>query len=314
MVLVMRQGPSNPKRQHWVPECYLNAWAVPSAKDDKSGVWRIDRVTRQGQLLSLDNVCVEGHIYTRELPNGERDFALERMLSELEDIFVQIIREVIVPMKPLDAEDRAALAYFTAAMLARTPLQRDHTQGQWQEMLEMMQQMERKAKTMSPEQLQGWSRVAPGGGPTMTMEQVEELARRPMQHTLLPTMRGMGRILSQMSIAVLIPHSRHFITSDAHTRPPFYRHVGLGHPSTEVTLPLAPNRMLSFSWLSGVNGLYLEVPDDFVDERNRTTQFHADKWIVSSENETRDAWFKERELPADAWEYSEQAKKASTAE
>jgi Protein of unknown function (DUF4238) len=320
----MRQEKSNPKRQHWVPECYLSAWAVPSAQGGKPGVWRIDRVTRQGQLLSLDNVCVEGHIYTRELPNGERDFKLEQMLSELEHLFDQTMREVIGPMKTLDGEDRELLAYFAGAMLARTPRQRDHVQGQWQAALEQLERMERVAKTMSPEQLRRLpSKVASGGGPSFTMEQVRALATQPVQNTLLPTMIGMGRVLSQMSIAVLISDSLEFITSDApcvmydpaaHTRPPFYRHVGLGYKSTEVALPLAPNRMLHFSWLAGVNGLYLEVPDHFVDEANRTTQFHADRGIVSRTNETRDIWFEERGLPADAWEHSEQAKKASAAE
>jgi hypothetical protein len=44
-----------PKRQHWAPECYLEAWWEPTgARKEKPGVWVIDRGTRTVKQLPIN--------------------------------------------------------------------------------------------------------------------------------------------------------------------------------------------------------------------------------------------------------------------
>lgn len=308
---------THPKRQHWAPECYLEAWWEPTgARNEKPGVWVIDRTARTGKQLSIDNVCVETHMYTMTLPNGERDFDLENTLAALEGLYKQVRDERIGPMKPLSDPDRLTLATFAAAMIGRTPRQREHIRGQWQQALTMMEDIEREMK-ISPAKQMPVSKVASGNGPSLTMDQVRNLVDQPLQHSLYTTMRAAGGALAQMSICVLVTDAKPgFITSDApavlydptaHTRPPMYRAVGFEHANAEFTLPLSPSQMLFCTWRKELEGAYLEVDDQLVDHVNRRTQFHADRWIICGQNATRDFWFEPTPLPADAWENSEQA-------
>src|SRR5580704_7444979 len=107
----MQQQQSHPKRQHWIPECYLKRWAVHAQDGDKPGIWRIDRATRQSRLLSLDNVCVEGHIYTREGSDGRPDYGAEELLGQIEYGFDQVMRDIVEPLDPLCDDSCAALAW-----------------------------------------------------------------------------------------------------------------------------------------------------------------------------------------------------------
>jgi Protein of unknown function (DUF4238) len=308
---------TNPKRHHWVPECYLRAWWDPASPvGEKPHVWVIERQTREGKPLSIDSVFVKTHLYTLTTPDGEKDFELERTLSRVEDDFSRIMERKIVPRKPLPWSDRLGLAFFAAATIARTPRQRDHARGQWQQVLDMCDDMERAMKAATPEQRQRMSPVATGSGPSLTMNQVRELAAQPLQHSLIPFIVGAGKILARMKIAVFVAEGMPgFITSDApcvlydpaaYKRPPIYRPPGLAYKTVEVSLPLAPNRMLHFSWEPRFDGMYLPIDGRVVDEVNRTTQFHADKQILSCKNETCDFWFEDRPLPA--WENTDKAK------
>jgi hypothetical protein len=279
----------------------------------------IDRQTRDGKPLSIDNVFVKTHLYTLTVPGGEKDFALERLLSRLEHDFARIMERKIIPMRPLTRRDRFGLAYFAAAMIARTPRQRDHIRGQWQQVLDMCDDMQRAMQTATPRQYQPLSSTLGSGGRGLSVEEVRELAAQPLQHSLLPSISGAGQILAQMSIAVLVTDaSPGFITSDApcvlydpaaYRRPPIYRAPGLAYKTVEVSLPLTPTRLLLISWNRGFDGQYIPVDDSTVDEANRTTQSYATGKIVSCTNETRDSWFEERPVPADAWENSDQVKR-----
>jgi hypothetical protein len=68
---------NNPKRQHWVPECYLKAWRTPESAEDRAFVWRIDRETREGLVLSIKDVCVERDLYTVRSPGKPDDYGIE---------------------------------------------------------------------------------------------------------------------------------------------------------------------------------------------------------------------------------------------
>lgn len=316
---------SDPKRHHWVPECYLRAWWDPGCKlGEKPYVWRIDRETREAKPLPIDQVFVKTHLYTRRKPDGQRDFSVEKMLSKLEGPFERIMHEKIKPAKPLTVRDRTWLAFFTAAMMARPLAQRDHQRKQWQRVVEIAEDMQQAMNKLPPERRRTAAKALGGGlssgdrSKSMTLDQVRDLVAQPMAHTVVPMTEVAGRVLAKMPLVILTTDSTPgFITSDspcavfdptAYRRPPLYRAAGLAYDTTEVTLPLAPNRLVMFHWkLGGFDG-YMPIPDATVDELNRRAQFHADKHIVCCKSETRDYWFDPGEVPADAWKNSEQAK------
>jgi hypothetical protein len=282
-------------RRVWVPGRYLQVWAAKdTAIPRESRVWRIACVTREATLLPIDRLLPEG---------DEPDSVSSAMLQRMEALLAPTLREVIVPQKAFTPEDRVFLAFLASAMLARSPELRDNWQGEWQQILEQMQRKERIRKTLySPALVQGWATVMSGDSPSFTMKHGEALATPNVHRMLPPTMRGIGRLLSRMSISVLTSESLPFITSDtpcvmvdaaaaaAHASA---RHVTeLASPAAQVQLPLAPDRLLNFSWREEVDGRYLPVADDAVDAANRTTRLHAQTWLVSSFREVRDTWFK----------------------
>jgi hypothetical protein len=99
-----------------------------------------------------------------------------------------------------------------------------------------------------------------------------------------------------------------FITSDApvvwfdrelYKLPPFYRHPGLGSETIEVTMPIAPNRLLLLTHGRATEGYLpilstLEIGMHLIDENNRRTRFHCDDHFVSNSSEKKEIWFDPR--------------------
>ncbi len=279
----MLQEHPYPATQHWVPESYLNGWSVPVGAGGcgrEPQVWRIERTTRQAALVPVAGA----------LPLGDaRATPLARMLSRMEELFVPTMREVIAPEKSLGAEDRAFLAFFAAAMLARTAEERDNWQGEWQQILEQMERKEKIRKSIaSPALIQGWATVMSGDSSSFTMQHGKTLATPNVHRQLPPTMRGVGRLLSRMSMSVARAGDAAFITSD---RPCVMYSAApdananpikeLAAPTTQLQLPLSPDRLLTFSWRQDLDGRYVVADREAVDAANGITQSHAERWLIT---------------------------------
>lgn len=114
-----------------------------------------------------------------------------------------------------------------------------------------------------------------------------------------------------MPMAIFVaPPTDHFITSDsptvwfnpeAHKWPPFWRSPGLAQKSIEVTMPLTPKHTLYLSHDQRIQG-YKQVSGKIVQELNRRTRFHCDKWFVSWKGEVRPEWFDPGVPPEGRWE------------
>jgi uncharacterized protein DUF4238 len=302
---------TRPKRQHWNPKCYLKAWLDPGCPPgEKPHVWRIDRETRVPQGLSIDQVCVETHLYTIQGPGGTKDYSIEQMFCEIEGPYEQVIANKIMSCAPLAPEDLAILNVFAAAMMSRTPAQRDHIGEQWRHIVNIAEDLQEAYKDAPPEKQNMFPKVEAGGGPSITLEQARAIANYPLQHTVVPMMKAVAKGLSRMCPCILVTDtSPGFITSDApcvmfdptaYRRPPPYRSPGLGYEQTEVTLPLTSGRLLFFSYRP--HSIYLRINEATVDEINRRTQFHANRHIISSTRDTRAMWFEPGKIPPDAWE------------
>ncbi len=266
-----------------MPERYLNGWSVlVDAGDGRvHHVYRIEAATGQAALVPVSEA----------LPRSdERVTPLARMMSRMEELFVPTMREVIAPEKPLGVEDRAFLAFFAAAMLARTAEERDNWQGEWQQILEQMQRKEKIRKSIaSPALIQGWATVMSGDSSSFTMQHGKTLATPNVHRQLPPTMRGVGRLLSRMSMSVAHSGDGAFITSD---RPCVMYSAApdadanqikeLAALTTQVQLPLSPHRLLTFSWRQDLDGCYVAAARETVDSANGITQSHAERWLIAN--------------------------------
>ncbi len=293
-----------PKTQHWVPQSYLLDWcdpATPAAHEPY--VWVYGKDARRGRNKAPKNLFAEQHMYTLPEPAADR-YALEGFLGRVESSFARIRRDKLTPRQPLTPSDKGWLALFIAAMHSRTPAFREHHRAQWQRVLDVAEDMQRGMEQMTPEQREGlrsMSKVASGGGPSMSMDEVRAMARHPIQTMLLPTIKAEARIYPRMTFAVLCTDSSPgFITSDnpvawfdpeAWRRPPMWRSRGLGCQTIEVTLPISPRQLMVLCWDKTLQSEYLDVPETTVDEANRLTRAHAREHFVVGANIVRDSWF-----------------------
>lgn len=235
-------------------------------------MWRIDAATGQSALVPVPEALLPRTV--------EHATPLARMLSRMEELYAPTMREVIVPQRRLEAADRAFLAFFAAAMLARTDEERDNWQGEWQQILEQMQRKERIRQSIaSPALIQGWATTMSGDSASFTMQHGKPFATPNVHRMLPPTMRGVGRLLSSMSMTVLVSSGAVFIASD---RPCVMCGIDLASPQTQVHLPLSPDRLLTFSWQPDLDGHYVVVAKEGVASANEITQSHAERWVIAS--------------------------------
>jgi hypothetical protein len=99
------------KRPHFVPVCYLRAWAD---EDNKVAVRRRDAA--EAFTPNVINVAVDAGIYGR----GDAAPAREKMLGQLEEIWPDLRAALIVQGGAVSAEVRSAVSLFTAIQQGRT--------------------------------------------------------------------------------------------------------------------------------------------------------------------------------------------------
>ncbi|MCA1791431.1 MAG: DUF4238 domain-containing protein [Thioalkalivibrio sp.] len=298
------------KRQHLIPRSYLGSWIDPTAPEPQEYVWVIPK---SGKLRrkSPDNLFVETDAYTIKGIEESRDLSLEHGLAQLEALFASV-RKKIFSSEALNAEDLDVLAVFTAAMQARTRHQREHQRSQWGEALDMMRSMQAQFASASKEELAELARLSStrsDSGEGMTISQVEELVKAPLQTTIAPLVQSMAPILRRMDLVIArTDHPQGFITSDdpctlydpeLHKMPPFYRHVALMSPTTEAILPVGPGHLLVYNWRG--QSSTLEVESKVVDYYNRLTWHHSGE-VVSRSAEVNPYWMTTEELPSTARE------------
>jgi hypothetical protein len=243
-------------KQHFVPQCYLRAWCDPETPAEQEPyVWRFSKDGTNPRRKAPENIFHESDLYTITAPDGGRDLRLEHGLKQLEDEFVMIRDSKLAGQQPLDPREHALLCAFVAATHARTPTQRDHLADMWGQVLAKADQVMDWAKTASPAQ-----RWAAEGLPrstrsererSLSYEDVQALARKPMQNTLGPMVSAEASHLLQLDMLVLAAEEHAFITSDnpcvwfdseACKRPPLYQGVGLIYPSTRSRWQCRPAR------------------------------------------------------------------------
>ena len=224
----------------------------------------------------------------------------------------EIRREKLDQELPMSVEEWAYLVSFVAAAQFRTRSSRDHHAGQWQSVLNVMDEITERMKLATPEQ----KRIAAVSGSlsardkSLSHDQVRKLAKAPLQLMMPGMLRSVTPILLRMNMLILCTDNlTGFITSDCpvtwfdpedYKRPPLYRSPALGSPTIEVTMPLSPRQCLIFAWRCP-NG-YVPASPFALDEINRRHRSLCGEHFVVRSNTKNDYWFKESDLPDDAWE------------
>jgi len=299
-------------KQHFVPQCYLKAWCDPNTPGGQEPyIWMFSKDGKIKKNKAPKKTFTETDMYTVRMPNGTKDFRLERGLHDLEDLFLQIRDRKLKDSKGLTPIERILLLTFISAMHNRTKAQRDHHKAQWKEVQDMMNKMKKFYENATPEERQAAIQMVPpsDNGSTLTYEEVQKFAEEPMQQVLYPGIYTEVPLLYPLDMAVFntenIPG---FITSDrpcvwfdplAYKRPPLLRAPGLMYPSIEITLPVSPNQIILLN-RSGVGG-YIRADDTMVDEFNRRIRFYADEYFVVNHDIVKDIWFYEGVEPDDSW-------------
>ena len=190
---------------------------------------------------------------------------------------------------------------------ARTKAFAEHWSSQWSRVVELGEKMEQAFEDASEEQrarMATLSRVPEGDEQkdSMTMEEARELVEQPIQGMLSETVMSQAPLLFETPFMILeTPVAPGFITSDdpcvwfdpaRHILPPGSGAGGLVSPTIEITLPLSPKQMLTFTNRHAVSGTYLPVHDQgLINALNRRTRSRTHKHFVANRPELRAGWF-----------------------
>jgi hypothetical protein len=282
------------KRQHWIPQGYLKAWCDPTTPSGQEPyVWQFTKDAVSARRKAPKKIFVQPELYTLNV-GGERDLHVEFSLGDLENAFVIIRDEKLLPGKPLTPDEHLHVCAFVAAMKARTPHQLTHWRGNW----ERIAALGRTLLEHAPDRDRRTVDV-PGTGPRFSQEDVEAAASADLGTWVIPMIEMQVPILRKMNFTLLATDDPvGFITSDSpcvwldpalSQQPAMFRGVGLGSETTEVTLPLAPKLLLLLSWQAKAGRL--RIPAASLSRANAMRRFYAEDHFVTCSNETRPEWF-----------------------
>ncbi|PDT07878.1 DUF4238 domain-containing protein [Rhizobium sp. M1] len=296
------------KKQHYVPRAYLSAWIDSATPPGQTPyVWIFDKEGGAGKRKSPEKTFIETDIYTIPMVDGSRDLRLEDGLQQLEQGISTLRQEFLKERRQLPTIRHVKLIAFLSAMQARTPAFREHHRNQYQKLLTMGDEILAQMATKTPDE-RGRIGALPhlsNGRPFMTMDQVREIAERPIQALLPRNLRIEVPILVQMQSTVLCATGNaEFITSDApvsrydpeaHKRPLMLQSAGLAFPTIEIVMPLCPRIALLVHHVQPVSQgikpiVYCNVEEAIVEEVNRRTRAFAHEHVVSSRDQFKPEW------------------------
>lgn len=115
---------SDPKRHHYLPECYLKFF---HSQDSESKVWLYAR-NKKPEHTNVKNVTVQHHYYSVNTDTGEKDTTFEKQLGKLEGKASEVLKKFnqmnvgdIIQISPQEKRD---VLHFVATLVTRTPAYR----------------------------------------------------------------------------------------------------------------------------------------------------------------------------------------------
>ena len=279
---------SEPKNQHIIPQCYLKQFVDSNTPlGQESYVWIFDRGSKKGKKRAPKNILAETDFYTLKIKSGEKDYTIEKNLSQLESEYSSVFEKKIKRKIPLDDHDHTVFCAFVAAMLQRTLKEKENIDGFLDQLITMTQEAE-KTHGVKPKT-------------SLELKQAKEDAHKLSIVQMIPRIT---KILFQMNLAFLCTNRRSsFITSDApcflfNSRLQWQRFYGpgLSQKYVEVRMPLSPDISVCFSWANNLRG-YLEIDTDWIHECNRMVFGYSHEYFIANSPKIKRRWF--RRFPLD---------------
>ena len=272
---------NEPKKQHYVPQCYLKEFIDPNTPQNQEPyVWIFDKKGKNKKRKAPHNILVSTDLYTLELKSGGKDYSIEKTLSALEGEYARVFREKISKQIPLTNEEYVVLCAFVSTMMQRTLRSKANAERFIDEMIQMTAQFESKGE--------------------MTNSRLKELLEyKKDTHKLgvFKMLPDIAELLFKMNVAFLVSDDGvPFITSDDPVNlfnpdlqwQKFYS-PGLMQKKIEITMSLSPKILVCFSW-SNLRG-YAKYDKRRVTDTNRMTVNQAHEYIISNSQKTKLIWF-----------------------
>lgn len=140
---------NKPTKQHYVPQCYLRAFATADSIADKEPlIWIFPKNERKGRLDKIKNVLFTKDLYTLDI-GGNKDYSIEKSLGNIEAEYTTVYREKIAKRPPLSKKDHVVLCIFIGALMQRTLRHKDSVEKFLTEVIEKMEKMDEAHNTKS---------------------------------------------------------------------------------------------------------------------------------------------------------------------
>jgi predicted DNA-binding protein (MmcQ/YjbR family) len=246
---------SRSKHQHWVPQFYLRCFATKATRNDAHAkVWIFSKESADGdeKLTNIRNVCGKRYLYSPMQANGERDWALDERLDDLESLLGRVWPTLADGYVELaDPGIRKGLALFTAVMYLRNPEVRLEVERIHSKIVNFYESAPRlpdgspdieeieingQVHSVSLKDWHDYRALSSHDHDQFFAHLVQSEATRVAEHLL------------RKRWSVVCTDEETFITTD---KPVAMHHqskkiFGFGTQGTIVTLPLSPTRMLVF--------------------------------------------------------------------
>lgn len=274
---------NEPKNQHTIPQCYLKQFVDPNTpKGYEPYVWIFDRERKKSKKKSPKNILAKTDFYTLKTKFGEKDYIIEKSLSQIESEYAKVFDKKIKNKIPLNDYEHLILCAFVAAMLQRTLKQKENIERFLDQIIKTTEDMEKDHDIPSKKSLE-----------------IREEKENAYKTSVIQAIPHITEILLKMNLAFFCSNkSVSFITSDA---PCFlfnpqlqwqnFYGPGLMQKDVEVRMPLSPEISVSFSWLNNLRG-YLQANTDLIHELNRMVFGHCHKNFIANSEKIKRRWFR----------------------
>lgn len=272
---------SNPKKQHYVPQVYLNYFT------DENGYLNIyDREKEEYRRQTPANAGYSKHFYTVEV-NGEKDYTIEKLLATHVDNLYKPVMEKIKNKEVLTKDDKENLAIFVAFQHLRTPAQRKNYNAMFDDFYKQTTKIIFGMKKSHGQLGELTEQEANMIEETLEKENYE--VQVPKEHSLefmLKFSEEMSRMLSNHNFVILEASSKsEFITSDnpycmvKDKESPAWS--GYGIVNTTKVFPLTPRYLLVLKD-PGDKVVYMKLDKANVRQMNFVIAGWSDRFVYSS--------------------------------
>jgi len=286
---------SNPKRQHYVPQSYLEFFVSGDGT-----FWVYDKEGGLPRKQTPINTAVESYFYSVDTPEGEKNNYIEEELSKVESTARPILAHWQNKGVRPETPEILQIAVFLALMHTRVPRSVQAAKEIGEALMTAM--FKERAEDVE-EMRKSWERFCDvhGNPETLTFEEVLEFARSPEKSahfrlelnkkaalglSMEQTMAVRDQLLEMNWCLCTAPSQSFFITSDTPLN--IFAPTGedsaifgggLRLPGAEVSLPLSPDVCLLLTWSHTQRRR--RVKKNTVSELNRRTAFMAERFIIS---------------------------------